>query len=63
MTEGIWKCHHCNWTYCVTSFWSDPTSNLNSCTNMLMNVGNFNQQGPCFIFETKGQLMIISRKF
>lgn len=54
-TEGIWKCHHCNWTYCMGSPLSYHSQNIKGHLHMLMNVKTFNQQGLSFIIETKGQ--------
>ncbi|XP_057990913.1 membrane protein of ER body 2 isoform X3 [Hevea brasiliensis] len=52
--HGIWKCHHCNWTYCMGSLLIDHSQNIKRHLHMLMNVKTFNQQRLCFIIENKG---------
>ncbi|XP_052302101.1 uncharacterized protein LOC18096607 isoform X3 [Populus trichocarpa] len=56
--HGIWKCHHCNWTYCVGTPCFDHKecshTHTHTHTHSLINLKNFNQQQPCLVFGTKG---------
>ncbi|KAJ6775707.1 MEMBRANE PROTEIN OF ER BODY-LIKE PROTEIN [Salix purpurea] len=54
--HGIWKCHHCNWTYCAGTpcFDHKECSHTHTQTHSLINLINLNQQQPCLVFGTKG---------
>ncbi|XP_038711111.1 membrane protein of ER body-like protein isoform X2 [Tripterygium wilfordii] len=51
---GIWKCHHCEWTYGGQCPWTVHGQTLKEHSHTPMNIKNLNQQGPIVIFETKG---------
>ncbi|XP_065861456.1 membrane protein of ER body-like protein isoform X3 [Euphorbia lathyris] len=51
--NGLWKCRHCEWTYCMGSQLIDLNLNLRGYFHMPMHVKTFNEKQRCFNFETE----------
>lgn len=57
VTEGIWKCRHCNWTHQIGSPCPLDIQNPKGYLNMALDTQTLYQWdwGPCFTLEAKGQ--------
>uniref|UniRef100_A0A6N2LWJ0 C2H2-type domain-containing protein n=1 Tax=Salix viminalis TaxID=40686 RepID=A0A6N2LWJ0_SALVM len=57
--HGVWKCHHCNWTYCVGTpcFDHKECSHTHTQTHSLINLINHNQQQPCLVLTPLMELL------